>query len=122
MANKLGVSIFGTRKTLASSGFNHKDNSHIESANRPVEYLDALSTLELTIWMAMLYDQPVNRAVRQSCKSVLARLTDWKVKAIVYGVFKSNDPAMYVLNLIADMELIFDGFELKRQEVANVIK
>lgn len=118
--NKLG-SLFGS-KTLAASNLTHHKNNRVNSESRSLEYLDALATLELTIWMAMLYDEPVNRAVRQCCKSVIARTTDWKVRAIVYGVFKSADPSMYVFNLIKDMESSLSSFEIDRQDIINISK
>lgn len=105
--------------TLASAKA-RKAKHRYESPNRAVEYLDAIDTLELAVWMAMKYDEPENRAVRRCAKAIMMRTEDWKVRAILDGVVHSDDPAMMVLKLSEDLMRHLDDNDMSRQDAQEL--
>lgn len=113
--------MFRHTKTIASANAASAASNKVASPFRTVEYLDALASLELAIWQCRLYDDVgrADRNCRQACKSIMVRITDWKVRAIVYNIMKSKNPSSYALDLVKDMEDGLTQSGLTRQLVVE---
>ena len=96
-------------------------NRHItrfESPTRGEDYYEAMLHLQLAAWMAALYGEEPDSAVRRCCKRLEMRFRDFKVKGIIMGVRNSNTPTDLLMMLVSDMEKTLSGQEISQEDEA----
>lgn len=87
-----------------------------ESPTRGEDYYEAMLHLQLAAWMAALYDEEPDSAVRRCCKRLEMRFRDYKVKGIIIGIRNSETPTDLLLMLVSDMEKTLSGQEISKEE------
>lgn len=87
-----------------------------ESPTRGEDYYEAMLHLQLAAWMAALYDEEPDSAVRRCCMRLEARFRDYKVKGIIMGIRNSKGPTDLLLTLVDDMEKTLSGQEISKED------
>ena len=91
--------------------------TRFESPTRGEDYYEAMLHLQLSAWVAALYDEEPDSAVRRCCKRLEARFRDYKVKGIIIGIRNSPAPTELLLTLVDDMEKTLSGQELSESDI-----
>ena len=89
----------------------------VESPTRGEDYYEAMQHLQLAAWMAALYDESVDSAVRRCCIRLEKRNVDYKIKGILSGIRDSNTPTELLLTLVDDMERTLSGEEMSESDI-----
>lgn len=87
-----------------------------ESPTRGEDYYESMLHLQLAAWMAALYGEEPDAAVRRCCMRLEARFRDYKVKGIIIGIRNSKKPTETMLTLVDDMERILSEQEISQEE------
>lgn len=90
--------------------------TRFESPTRGEDYYEAMLHLQLAAWMAALYDEEPDSAVRRCCKRLEMRFRDYKVKGIIIGIRNSPKPTELLLTLVEDMEKTLSGEEISQED------
>lgn len=91
-----------------------------ESPTRGEDYYEALLHLQLAAWMAALYDEEPDPAVRRTCIRLERRFADWKVRGIIGGIRDSKCPTDTLLTLVDDMERTLSGEEISESDIQQM--
>ena len=87
-----------------------------ESPTRGEDYYESMLHLQLAAWMAALYGEEPDAAVRRCCMRLEARFRDYKVNGIIIGIRNSPKPTETMLTLVDDMERSLSGQEISQEE------
>ena len=87
-----------------------------ESPTRGEDYYESMLHLQLAAWMAALYDEEPDAAVRRCCMRLEMRFRDYKVNGIIIGIRNSPKPTEVLLTLVDDMERILSGQEISQED------
>lgn len=90
--------------------------TRFESPTRGEDYYESMLHLQLAAWMAALYDEEPDAAVRRCCMRLEMRFRDYKVKGIIIAIRNSKKPTETLLTLVDDMERTLSGQEISQEE------
>lgn len=91
-------------------------NVPYESPTRGEDYYEAMLHLQLCAWMAALYGEEPDFAVKRCCVKLENRFRDHKVQGIINGIRNSKTPTDLLLLLVDDMEKTLSGQEISKEE------